>query len=161
MACFDSQGSDSFTLRGDVQLKGESFRGLFGWPGASLSLQRGLSSLENEQRARPAAEPPRRQPVQVAARRIVAVQRPQKLGWQALKTKLQRDGQLNFRRARGKLVAPVLDVVKDRLHSIRQPGRARTNYSLKRKVDDALGRHLQWRLGVHVFKDRPRDKLVC
>lgn len=153
MACFDSLSSDFFTLRGDVQLSGEDFRGLFGWHGANHSLQRGLSVVEHEQPARQ-AEPLRRQPVHVASR--VAVRKPQKLDWEAFKKKLQRDGRLKFRRARGKLVAPVLDVAKDRLQSTCQPAKARANYSLKRKVDDVLCRHSQWSMGVHVFKEARR-----
>ena len=149
MACFDSLNADSFTLRGDVQLKGDNFRGLFGWHGANPSLQRGLSEVEREQAARQ-VDLPRPPPVRVVRR--VAVQRPQKPDWVALKAKLQQDGKLRFRRVQGKLVAPVLDVVKERLVSTRKPGKARVNFSLKRKVDEALDRHDRWRKDVDIFK---------
>ena len=44
MALFDRSG-DAFSLRGDVQLKGEGFRGFFGWHGSRPTLEKAESRL--------------------------------------------------------------------------------------------------------------------
>ena len=133
LARFNTLSSQEFVLRGDIQLAGEDFRGLFGWIGAKSSLQRGLSAAPDTPPAHDVAAL-RKEPVRFAA----------KPDWGSFKRAEQKKGNMKFRRAQGRMVAPGTDVVSACL--------GEKNNNLKRKVESTLCRDRRWGKGTLVFK---------
>ena len=90
MALFDRSG-DAFSLRGDVQLRGEGFRGLFGWHGSRPSLEKAAPRLgaTSSSTAAPAVAPLRAQGSALAKRALPAVVATVKPPWAEVCEKLR------------------------------------------------------------------------
>ena len=90
MALFDRSG-DAFTLRGDIQLKDEGFRGLFGWHGSRPSLEKAAPRLATASSgaAAPAVAPPRAPGTALAKRALPAVVATVKPSWAEVCEKLK------------------------------------------------------------------------